>query len=315
VKLETLKTSRLNRSLLFHANVSHYFDPLFTKEEFDGMIPSKPISLTNQNLRNLSFKGRNLQGVNFSGSDLRGCDLSYAHLQEANFEKIKAGHEPRKLLELTAIALFVGFIAFRAYTQISFNSIEFDFDPRCIGLAIASLGVAIAQRTRIKPIASIARQKSLIETIAMTVSGSASGALMGYYYIGHLHLTQKIPHLASFGAVIGAIAVASLFFSQKKDATIVAIAASGALAACHLTFLLAVKTSVALGTKSLVSGSFWGVLSLISLVVVIFSFDFAICQIGLLCCTSFQGANLTKAKFSGACLGNSNFRNAIGFRR
>jgi hypothetical protein len=268
------------------------------------MIHSKPISLANQDLRNLSFKGRNLQGIDFSGSDLRGCDLSYANLQEANFEKIKAGREPRKLLELIAIALFVGFIAFRAYTQISSNSTNLYFYPLHLSLAIASLGVAIA---------SIYRQKSWFETIAMTVSGSASGALMGFYYIGNL--TQKIPHLESFGAVIGAIAVAGLFYWQKKSATIVAIAASGFLAACYLTYLLIIKAMVALVTQSLILGSVWGFLSLISLAGVIVSFDFAIRKISLLCCTSFRGANLTQAKFAGACLGNSDFRGAIGFRR
>lgn len=136
---------------------------------------------------------------------------------------------------------------------------------------------------------------------------------MGFYYIGSL--AEKTPHLASFGAVIGAIAVGSLFFWQKKGSLVVAIAASGALAACHLTFLFVIKASVALVTQSLVWVSFWGILSLISFAGVIVSLDFVVRQISLLCCTSFRGANLTKAKFAGACLGNSDFRGAIGFRR
>lgn len=268
------------------------------------MIHSKPISLTNQDLRNLSFKGRNLQGVDFSGSDLRGCDLSYAHLQEANFEKIRAGREPRKLLELTAIAIVVCLIVFRAYTQTNFNPINLYFYPLHFSLAIASLGVAIA---------SVYRQKYLIERIAMTVSGSASGALMGFYYLGSL--AHKSPHLAGFGAVIGAIAVGSLFFWQKKEAMVLAIAVSGALAACYLTFLLVIKMLAALVAHSLVLGSFWGVICLISLAGVLVALDFVVRQISLLSCTSFRGANLTKAKFAGARLGNSDFRGAIGFRR
>jgi uncharacterized protein YjbI with pentapeptide repeats len=285
-------------------NANHYLDSLFIKEQFAGMIHSKPISLANQDLRNLSFRGRNLQGVDFSGSDLRGCDLSYAHLQEANFEKIKAGREPRKLLELTAIAIFVGFIAIHTYTQINFNSTNLYFDPLHLSLAIASLGIAVA---------SLYRQKYLVETIAMTLSGAASGALMGYYYIDRL--TEKLPLLASFGALIGAIAVAGLFFWQKKVATLVAIAASGVIAACYLTYLLVIKALVALVTQSLFWGSIWGILALISLSGAILSLDFTIRQIALLCCTSFRGANLTKATFTGACLGNSDFKGAIGFRR
>jgi Pentapeptide repeats (8 copies) len=282
----------------------YYLDSLFIREKFEGMIHSKPISLANQDLRNLSFKGRNLQGVDFSGSDLRGCDLSYANLQEANFEKIKAGREPKKLLELTAIALFVGFITVRAYTQTSFNSTNLYFYPLHFSLAIASLGVAIA---------SIYRHKFSVETIAIAVSGAASGALIGFYYIGSL--AENTPQIASFGAVIGAIATASLFFWQKKDTMAVAIAASGTLAACYLTYLLAIKASVAFETQFLVWGSFWEILALISLLGVIVALDFAVRKISLLCCTSFRGANLTKAKFAGAYLGNSDFRGAIGFRR
>src|SRR3712207_7045061 len=64
------------------------------------MTSSSPLNFANRDLRNRSFKGQNLNGANFSGSDIRGCDFSYALLQGANFERVRAGQTPKQFIIL-----------------------------------------------------------------------------------------------------------------------------------------------------------------------------------------------------------------------
>ncbi|MEQ9237237.1 pentapeptide repeat-containing protein [Coleofasciculus sp. E2-BRE-01] len=69
------------------------------------MIHSHPLNLTNQDLRNRSFKGQNLNGADFSGSDIRGCDFSYASLKGANFERVKVGQTLRQIILVLGVAM------------------------------------------------------------------------------------------------------------------------------------------------------------------------------------------------------------------
>src|SRR3712207_3200023 len=87
------------------------------------MTSSSPLNFANRDLRNRSFKGQNLNGANFSGSDIRGCDFSYALLQGANFERVRAGQTPKQFIILVLVAGVVAWLTADALSQMIFGSL------------------------------------------------------------------------------------------------------------------------------------------------------------------------------------------------
>jgi hypothetical protein len=267
---------------------------------------------TNQDLRNSSFKGRELQGADFSGSDIRGCDFSHTQLQGADFERIKAGREPTKLIRLMLVAAVTCLVSFHAYSQMIFGVVGLIPEdpawvytyPLHVSLAIAAVGAVVR---------GICSRKPLFKFIAATISGAASGALLGFFYLGSM--AGKNSQMAGSGSVVGAVIVALLFLWQKKGWMKVAIASLGAVAAYGLTFLFVARAIAYLSVNQLVGGIFWGILSLLSMAATIVSLQLGLQQVEARSTTSFRGADLTDASFAGARLGNADFTGAIGFRR
>jgi hypothetical protein len=258
---------------------------------------------SNQILRDRLFRGRNLQKANFSGCDLRGCDFSNAYLQGANFQNIKAGRSPKKLVIFIIVVAIAFYISFPAYSQMIFGVVGLTpADPAwsytyplhiSLGIAAAStVASAILPRPRQNKIASI-------------LSAAASGALLGFFYIGSSLGNNAA--MAVTGSILGTMLGAML------SSFAIAIAALGAIAAYGFTFLLVARASIYLSTNQIIWGIFWTVLALVSFAATIIALQLTIQQIAMRSTTSFRSANLTNASFDGAQLGSTDFTKAIGF--
>lgn len=262
---------------------------------------------TDRDLRNVSFGGRNLEGADFSGADIRGCDFSHAILTNANFESVKAGREPIKFFGSSAIALIVGLASFHAYSQMLFGIVGLTAEdpasvytyPLQICLGIAALGSLVKTRHKIATI------------IAIALSSAASGALLGFFYLGTI--AAKNPTLATWGAVAGAILFVCLALWQRRGRMQVAIAALGAVAAYGLTFLFVARASAYLSVGRIGWGMAWSGLSLALLAATIAGLCLTRQQIERQSTTSFRHADLTEANLAKARWGSTDFSSAIGF--
>jgi len=267
-------------------------------------LPSKTVFLNNLDLRNVSFKKRNLQGANFSGSDIRGCDFSYSILQNACFDRVTAGREPMKLFWLLLVAIATAIASFHAYSQMLFGIVGITSeDPAWIYVYPLHISLGLAG------LEGVVKSFSTRQTIVSTISGAASGALLGFFYLGSA--TDNNPQMASTGAIMGAIFVSILFLLGKNKRIIIAIAAAASIANYGLSFLFVAKASANLSTHHFAIGLFWAILSLLAIVATFLSLKSLFEQINIFSTTSFRGADLTNANFEGARLGKTDFTNTI----
>jgi hypothetical protein len=270
---------------------------------------------SNQILRDRFFHGRNLQKANFSGCDLRGCDFSNAYLQGANFQNIKAGRSPKKLMIFIIVVAIALYISFRAYSQMIFGVVGLTpADPAWsytypLHISMGIAAVATVALAKALPIGIAIFPRPRQNQIASILSAAASGALLGFFYLGS-NLGNNAA-MAVTGSILGAILGALLSWWQSSFA--IAIAALGATAAYGFTFLLVARASIYLSTNQIIWGIFWTVLALVSFVATIIALQLTIQQIAMRSTTSFRHADLTDASFDGAQLGSTDFTKAIGF--
>lgn len=257
-----------------------------------------------KNLQNRSFKGQNLNNADFSGCDIRGCDFSKTLLQGANFERVIAGQSPKKLIILIIVAVVVATCATNAIARMIFGVLGRTLQEPGWAYILAlyiSLGIATAA----------SGTRAIAGRIATTISATASGALLGFFYAGTT--AGNNPQIAIFGAVIGGVAMAYASFKIRSSLVAIAVTIAEAVAGYGFAFLLGANAIAFLSTHNLILGVIWSLLSLISILLVMNSLTLAIKKIKSASETSFRGADLTNAKFDGAKLLNTDFSGAIGY--
>ncbi|MBE9126494.1 MULTISPECIES: pentapeptide repeat-containing protein [unclassified Coleofasciculus] len=258
------------------------------------MLHSHPLKFANQDLRNHSFKGQNLNGADFSGSDIRGCDFSYASLQGANFERVKVGQTPRQFITVVGVAVVVALLAVDAIARMIFGSLgRTPGEPAWayilalyISMGIAGVGSGIR---------GITGTKSIAGRIATVMSGTASGALLGFFYGGST--TGNNPQIATAAAVLGGMVMAVISFRARNRLVAVAVSVAGAVAGYGFAFLVGTIAIAFLSVQKLVGGVVWGILSLGFLRLTMNSLTFVARDIRSFSGTSFKGADLTNAVF------------------
>ncbi len=272
------------------------------------MTSESNLNFTHQDLRNRSFKGRNLKDTNFSGSDLRGCNFSGAVLIGANFEGVRTGITFRQVIVLAIVAVITTWLMASAVTRPVFSSLGEPIGghkwPFIVALLL-SLGISGAG-SGIK--IAIAPQFGIV---AFALSGIASGALLGFYYVGIA--TDENPQAAIVGAVVGGLLMMLISFRVQGGAVGVAVAVAAAVASYGLAFWLWAVALALLSGQQLV----WGiVLSILSLAYV----GLTLSSLVLFCIemkrslgTSFRNADLTKASFANAKVRNTDFSGAVGY--
>jgi Pentapeptide repeats (8 copies) len=252
-------------------------------------MDSSHLNFTNQNLQNHSFKGMNLNGANFSSADVRGCDFSYAQLEGANFHRAKIGQAPKALIYMLMIASFIGFITFKAVSEMSFGVLGVTREESAWSYSVVlfvSLGIAGLS----------ASLRSVIKQNLITIiSGAVSFALLGFYYGGSSQGNNS--QAAVISAVVASIVMAFICFKFKTGLIRVAVAVAGCVANYGFAFLLSSLAFTHLSTSSIVFGSILMCLTVVATVLTMFCLQQAVKEITSVGVTSFKGANILDAKF------------------
>ncbi|MDY6900375.1 MAG: pentapeptide repeat-containing protein [Cyanobacteriota bacterium] len=273
-------------------------------------MDSQNLNFKNQNLRNRSFKGQNLNGANFSFSDIRGCDFSHTSLREANFDNVKAGQTPQKLLSLIIIVLVTTSIFFHAVSQMVFGVIERTPESPVWAYAIALLtiltiaGIASA-------VTSLVNKKSIYHRIFKIISGTASGAILGFFY-GGTAAGGKNPQVAIISAILGALIMVISCFLFKRGFIAITLSIGGAVTNYGFAFLVGTRAIAFLSTQNFIWGFFLSFLSLTYIGLTLISLRYTYKEITNYSVTSFRHSDLTNASFKNAKIGFSDFTKAIG---
>lgn len=273
------------------------------------MTTPPPLNFANQNLRDRSFKGKNLNRADFRGADIRGCDFSNALLQEANFAQVRAGQTPSRFILLSIAALILAGFAIHAFSLMVFGvlgrtaaeSVWTYVIALYISLGLAGAGAAILVLEGLQP---------TVQRIFMIISGSATGALLSFFYVGSL--ADQDPQVATIAAAIASLSVALLTFKVQHQALRVAIATVGSVAGYGFAFLAATTASAFLSTQHMLMGFIWSALSLGYVVIALSALVTSLKVARRAFRTSFRNADLTDARFTGAKLRNVDFSGAIG---
>lgn len=275
------------------------------------MTSSSPLNFANQDLRNRSFKGQNLNGADFSGCDIRGCDFSYTLLQEANFERVKAGQTPRQLITILPVTVIVALLAGDAFCQMIFAALgRTAAEPAWSYILALCLIFAIAGA--FSGVRVMIGTKSIAGRIATIVSGAASGALLAFFYAGTT--TDNNQQVAIIAALIATVVMAITIFRVRRRFVAIAVAVAGAFAGYGFAFFVGATAIAYLSAQNIVWGVVWGALSIGYIWLTMNSIVLAVREIKDACGTSFRGADLTNAKFDGAKLRTTDFRGAIGYK-
>ncbi|MBD1999029.1 pentapeptide repeat-containing protein [Leptolyngbya sp. FACHB-541] len=273
------------------------------------MTTSSSLDFANQDLRNRSFKRKSLNGANFSGANIRGCDFSNALLREANFVQVRAGQPLNRLMLLGTVALLLAGLAIHAFSLMIFGVLGRTAAESAWSYAIAlhaSLGLAGAGAA----VLTLERLKPIVKRLSMTTSGSATGALLGFFYVGSL--TDQDPQVATIAAAIASLSVALLTFRVQHQAFVMAIATVGSVAGYGFAFLASATASAFLSTHHILMGLIWCALSLSYVVITLSTLIGSLKAARRAFRTSFRNADLTNAKFTGSQLRNVDFSGAIG---
>jgi uncharacterized protein YjbI with pentapeptide repeats len=255
----------------------------------------------NATLRGVNFKTLDLSGANFSDADIRGANFSNATLVEANFSGAKAGLRKRwiivqficvfllsTILNFSAILLSVFFTG----ALLTPSGIErYTIFPGLASILVLVItGFAIVGQGLTERAAG---------TILVAVAGIGVGAIM---FAG-------AGAVAGAGAGAGAVAVAVVV----AGASVIMVAGIGAIV---LAGVVTVAGAIAVESAAGVALAVAGAILLLSLYVawrtakgdekfaLARNFGVAIGSIGG---TSFCGADLTAANFTGATLKNADF--------
>lgn len=272
------------------------------------MTSESNLNFTHQDLRNRSFKGLNLKKANFSGSDLRGCDFSGTVLVGANFEQVRTGITLRQVIVLVLVAVITTWLMASAVTRPVFSSLGEPIGGHKWSFIVAlllSLGISGAgsgMRIAIAP---------QFGTVAFALSGIASGALLGFYYVGIA--TNENPPAAIVGAVVGGLVMTLISLRCQTSAVAVAVALAATVASYGLAFWLWAVALALLSGQQLVWGILLSILSLAYVGLTLSSLVLVFIEMKRSSGTSFRNADLTEASFANAKVRNTDFSGAVGY--
>jgi uncharacterized protein YjbI with pentapeptide repeats len=274
-------------------------------------------------LRGVNFKGLDLSGVNFANADIRGANFADATLRNANFTGAKAGLRKRWM-----IAQFIGI--FLLSTSLTFFSYFFNetllpnyFSPESIihGNIFTYLSIAI---TLITSCSVIAYQGLTARAVGIILSTGATIFTIALVY--SVALDAIVPDAGSGeftdSSVIGGIGASVALTCASLISIIVAGVFLGV--GVFLGAGIFASTGVVVGGIGgiVLGGEFTGAIAVAAAVLMLGFFiawrttkgdkKFVLAHslginIGAIGGTSFCGADLTAADFSGAILKSTNF--------
>jgi uncharacterized protein YjbI with pentapeptide repeats len=267
----------------------------------------------NLNLRGANFREQDLSGADFSGADIRSANFTHAILKSTHFNDAEAGLQRRwvlgKALIALALSIVVNFIAVMFSAELSLFLLRVEVAPSrylvstltlliqfiCF-LAIARQGLTskafnVLFVTVSVAIASIGSLVSVAFAIAFAVIGAVLGAVVAAMASGFGPCAATV-----LGTIVGAIAglfiCGGIRVGFELNAAIEAFVAS--LSACAGVFAgLLLSLFVAWQIRR--NGNKYATTRQFSLV------------LGAIGGTSFRGADLTEADFTGALLKNTRF--------
>jgi uncharacterized protein YjbI with pentapeptide repeats len=280
------------------------------------------------NLRGVNFKELNLAGSDFSDADIRGANFANATLTNANFRGAKAGLQKRWMIVQLILIFLVSTVLIFSSSIFNASYLAFMLSSRPIrdytivpGLAAAvitgvSCVVIAAKGLTAKAAQTIISIVSVIVavTVAVAFSVSATGSISGAFAV----------------AVASAVAVAVAVSFAVAVASVVSVIVSVSVAVL-VSFRVAFSMSDAISHSVLIANSFAGTGAVttpfaVAVVVLLLSLyvawrtvkgdeKFALSRnlgiiIGAIGGTSFQGADLTAANFSGATLKSTYFNSS-----
>lgn len=267
------------------------------------------LDFSHQNLCDRSFRGQDLQGADFSGSDIRGCDFQGAQLQGASFENARAGRSFRRFGIALLATVIVAVLAMNAISRMVYGAIAANESVFTLVLVL-HLTTGLAGLTT--AIAAFTSGRSLLRRVLWMLAGALSTALLGFFYVGTW--ADQDQTAAVIGAVVGAVLGAIVSLRLRNKALIMAITLVGAIASYGFACLVG-AWAIALGSGGRTLASLpWGLISLSYLGLTTGLVWRAIQLLMATGRTSFEQANLTEARFSGAKLSNTDFTNAIGYQ-
>jgi hypothetical protein len=274
-----------------------------------------PPDFTHQDLRHRSFRGQRLAGADFRGADLRGCNFSHANLTGANFEQAMLGQTQRQRLIWVGLAIATLLIIGHATSRLFFGVLGQTPADKVWNYVIALYiswgiaGISAGIRGLLKPLAQRWMQ---------ILSGTASGALAGFFYGGTLAdlLQPDLPNSAAarwaiWGAVAGGLLVGSLACCWLTSSLAVMISIAGAIAAYGFALLVG-TTAIAFLNTGHAAGWLLLLLLWVFLWLTLNAFAIALYEIRHAPGTQFRGANVSQTRFSRAQLQQGDFSGAIG---
>jgi uncharacterized protein YjbI with pentapeptide repeats len=256
-----------------------------------------------KNLRGRSFKGQNLTGAKFSKADIRGADFSKAILKDADFTGAKAGLQRHWTILLLMGAYLIAAISAlfsMLFVALLIYLFEGNNNHEEIIIAIVCLIVLLV-------FCIITIGKGLTAGLGTFAVVFALAVAFGAFTPGKVAIggVAALPIVIAFavpGGIAGAAAAAVSFHGGIAGAFAIALFIAGAFFFAErvaFAFAAVLTLFVAyIGWRSLAGNhkDAW-----------LLSFAIAFAATGG---TSFRGANLTDADFTGAILKNTNFRNA-----
>jgi hypothetical protein len=256
------------------------------------------LSYQSQPLQNHSFRGQDLTGIDFSGANLRGCSFHSATLRHANFDGAVLGRSIQQWFVLVLVMAIAALLAGHAATRLIFAALGASLQGTTGILVMVLHGVLMA-----------------VGLAGWTVGGHrhrggsrASGALLGFFYVGSAFNDALIP------AIVGAIAGAVMgdWLSQRVTVQ------WGAIALTTVCTMLSISAVFLLGTTAIagLAVQHWiGVLfSSLTGLYLWLTYRWGRCleaQIEQFGGTSFRSADLTDAVFHPRVQGRVDFTDAI----
>lgn len=124
---------------------------------------------------------------------------------------------------------------------------------------ILALGISLAIAGAFCGVRVMTGSKSIVGRIATTISGAASGALLGFYYGGTT--TNNNPKIAIAGAILGGVVIALVIILVRRGFVNLAVTLAGAIAGYGFAFFAGAIAIAHLSTQRFLMGIFWSSLS------------------------------------------------------
>ncbi|MFM6819210.1 MAG: pentapeptide repeat-containing protein, partial [Dolichospermum sp.] len=264
-----------------------------------------PPNYSGQNLRGRSFKGQNLTGANFSKADIRGVDFTNANLKGADFTGAKAGLQRRWVIGLLIITLLLSALS-GLFSTASVVLVYYAFDKNIIAGIVALVTLVIfciitARKSLLAGLGMVAVAFGIIAVSSVTIASSIQGISIGLLvlaFTGVVTCSVTFTFVFSFAftfifAIFFTIFFASIFaiilgnfFPHVPIAIVFAVAVVFVIFSAYIGWrsLNGDKRDTWLRSYAIVFAATGG--------------------------TSFHGADLTDADFTGATLKNTDFRKA-----